>query len=29
MVSGITPCAQEYKWIVYFGELPSRPNTVV
>ena len=23
MVSGITPCAQEYKWIVYFGEPPT------
>ena len=22
MVSGITPCAQECKWIVYFGEPP-------
>jgi hypothetical protein len=23
MVSGITPCAQEGKWIVYFGEPPK------
>jgi hypothetical protein len=23
MVSGITPCAQECKWIVYFGETPK------
>jgi hypothetical protein len=22
MVSGITPCVQECKWIVYFGETP-------
>jgi hypothetical protein len=22
MVSGITPCARECKWIVYFGETP-------
>ena len=24
MVSGITPCAQECKWIDYFGEPPYR-----
>jgi len=24
MVSGITPCARECKWIVYFGETPKR-----
>jgi hypothetical protein len=24
MVSGITPCGQECKWIVYFGETPNR-----
>ena len=23
MVSGITPCARECKWIVYFGETPK------
>ena len=23
MVSGITPCARECKWIVYFGETPN------
>jgi hypothetical protein len=23
MVSGITPCARECKWIVYFGETPE------
>ena len=23
MVSGITPCARECKWIVYFGEPPN------
>ena len=23
MVSGITPCAQECKWIDYFGEPPK------
>jgi hypothetical protein len=24
MVSGITPCARECKWIVYFGETPKQ-----
>jgi hypothetical protein len=23
MGSGITPCAQECKWIVYFGKIPK------
>ena len=27
MVSGITPCAQECKWIVYFGETPKAFST--
>jgi len=26
MVSGITPCAQECKWMVYFGECPKTAN---
>ena len=26
MVSGITPCARECKWIVYFGETPNREH---
>jgi Family of unknown function (DUF6399) len=29
MVSGITPCARECKWIVYFGETPYRVWTVL
>jgi hypothetical protein len=29
MVSGITPCARECKWIVYFGETPKGLETIV
>jgi hypothetical protein len=29
MVSGITPCARECKWIVYFGETPYLPLTTL
>ena len=29
MVSGITPCARECKWIVYFGETPKDAALVV
>ena len=28
MVSGITPCARECKWIVYFGETPKTSATL-
>jgi hypothetical protein len=28
MVSGITPCAQECKWIVYFGETPNHRTSI-
>src|SRR5262245_52529818 len=29
MVSGITPCARECKWIVYFGETPYRLDLLI
>jgi hypothetical protein len=28
MVSGIIPCSQECKWIVYFGETPKLSDRV-